>query len=172
MSQQLQDAGIKIGSSTGYTRELMQIVSKSAKEQGYIPECVLCAEDAPRGRPAPYLLFEAAKQLDVFPMWTIVKVDDTSVGIQAGRNAGCWSVGVTKSGNGVGLSEQQLQELPEQEVRKKCVAAETQLLDAGAHYTVDSVADLLPVLQLINQRLIAGELPTDALRSGGPQGSF
>ena len=120
--------GLKIGSSTGYTRELMEVVSAAAREQGYEPECVICAEDAPRGRPAPYLLFEAAKRMDVFPMWNVVNVDDTPVGIASGRNAGCWTIGITRTGNCVGKTEAELAQLPdtdvENDVRRGCYEIE------------------------------------------------
>jgi phosphonoacetaldehyde hydrolase len=144
--------GLKIGSSTGYTRELMEVVSEAAGRQGYRPDCVLCAEDAPRGRPAPFLLFEAAKRLDVYPMWSVVKVDDTAVGIEAGRNAGCWTVGITRTGNCVGLSEQEVAALPADELRQRCRDAERQLIAAGAHYTIDSVAEIPSLLPALQQR--------------------
>ncbi len=150
--------GLKIGSSTGYTRELMEVVSAAAAQQGYQPDCVLCADDAPRGRPAPYLLFEAAKRLDVYPMWTIVKVDDTPIGIEAGRNAGCWTVGVTRTGNCVGLSEQQLGELSDQEVQRRCQAAAKRLTDAGAHFTIESVAELPELIKTIDEMVAGGEI--------------
>ena len=50
-------------------------------------------------------------RLDVFPMTSMVKVDDTPVGIEAGRNAGCWTVGVTRTGNCVGLSVEEIDQL-------------------------------------------------------------
>lgn len=158
--------GLKVGSSTGYTRALMEIVSRSARQQGYEPDCVLCAEDAPRGRPAPYLLYEAAKRLDVYPLWTIVVVDDTPVGIKAGRNAGCWTVGVTRTGNGVGLSAEEIGALSPDELRKRCDQAAQQLNAAGAHVTIESVADIIPVLLEIDRRLQRGESPvsTTAVR--------
>jgi phosphonoacetaldehyde hydrolase len=151
--------GLKIGSSTGYTRELMSVVADTAAAQGYEPDCILCAEDAPQGRPAPFLLFEAAKRLGVYPMWTVVAVDDTPVGIRAGRNAGCWTVGVTRTGNGVGLSASALAATPPDEVRRLCASAERSLRAAGAHLVVESVADLVPVLHELDDRLRAGESP-------------
>lgn len=151
--------GLKIGSSTGYTRALMQVVTESARRQGYEPDCVLCAEDAPRGRPAPYLLYEASRRLDVYPLWSIVKVDDTPVGIEAGRNAGCWTVGVTRTGNEVGLSVEELGALPDAEVRRRCAAAAGRLSAAGAHFTIESVADILDVIADIEQRAARGESP-------------
>ena len=88
MAHRMRSRGIQIGSSTGYTRALMEIVEPKAAEQGYEADFVLCAEDAPRGRPAPFLLFEAAKRMDIFPMYRIVKIDDTPAGIEAGKKRG------------------------------------------------------------------------------------
>ncbi|MEZ6129258.1 MAG: phosphonoacetaldehyde hydrolase [Planctomycetaceae bacterium] len=151
--------GLRIGSSTGYTRELMEVVTAAAAGQGYVADCVLCSEDAPEGRPAPWLLFEAAKRLNVYPMWHIVKVDDTPVGIQAGCNAGCWTVGVTRTGNGVGLSVSDLAALPATDIADRCAKAEASLHGAGAHFIVESVADLGPVLEQIDQQLTDGQRP-------------
>ncbi|MAI35779.1 MAG: phosphonoacetaldehyde hydrolase [Planctomycetaceae bacterium TMED240] len=156
---ELRSRGLKIGSSTGYTRQLMEVVSAAATPQGYTPDCVLCAEDAPRGRPAPFLLYEAAMRLDIYPMTSIVKVDDTAVGIQAGRNAGCWTVGITRTGNCVGLSRDEWKTLSEQERKEKCEAAATTLTAAGAHEVIESVADLPAVVNRFEQKLCNGQRP-------------
>lgn len=151
--------GLSIGSSTGYTRELMAVVTPAAAAQGYAPDCVLCSEDAPAGRPAPYLLYESAMRLGVSRLWNVVKVDDTPVGITAGRNAGCWTVGVTRTGNGVGHSVAELAERSPADVAALCQRSADALNAQGAHYIVESVADLLPVLEEIDGRLAAGERP-------------
>lgn len=156
--------GLRIGSSTGYTRELMEVVTPVAHAQGYAPDCVLCAEDAPRGRPAPYLLYEAAMRLEVFPMWSLVKVDDTPVGIEAGRNAGCWTIGITRTGNCVGLSEAEWDALPEAQQRDALAAAAEKLSAAGAHQIVESVVDVPEVLIEFDRRAALGELPITPLR--------
>lgn len=151
--------GLKIGSTTGYTRELMKVVSAAARLQGYEPDCVVCADDTPRGRPAPYLLFEAAKRMDVYPMWAIVKVDDTPVGIEAGRNAGCWTIGVTRTGNCVGKTQEELAQLTATQVESLCRSAADKLLNAGAHYIVESVAEVPELLSKIDQQAANGKLP-------------
>ena len=160
LAKELQSNGIKIGSSTGYTRELMDdVVIPAAKQQGYEPDCVLGAEDAPKGRPAPFMLHEIARRFEVFPMWRIVKVDDTPVGVTAGRNAGCWSVGVTQTGNCVGLSKEEFEALSPEEQTSLIENAEQQLLAAGAHAVVRGTADLGPILADFDARLEAGERP-------------
>ncbi len=155
----MRNMGLKIGSSTGYTHALMEVVSEAARLQGYEPDCVLCAEDAPRGRPAPYLLFEAAKRLDVYPMWRIVKVDDTVVGIEAGKNAGSWTVGISKTGNGVGLSQQEWNDLSLAQADQLLQHAESALRRAGAQYVVESIAEVPAVLMEIDRRVAQGERP-------------
>lgn len=157
--QQCREMGLGIGSSTGYTRELMEVVVPSACQQGYEPDCVLCSEDAPQGRPAPYLLYEAAMRLDVYPMWSLVKVDDTPVGIEAGRNAGCWTVGITRTGNGVGLSLAEVDSLSPEELTARCDRAGEKLQAAGAHFLLESVADLPSLLLEIDRRSVEGERP-------------
>ena len=144
---------IRVGSSTGYTRELMEVVKPIAKAAGYSPEAVLCAEDAPQGRPAPWMIFEIAKRLNVFPMNRIVKVDDTIVGIEAGKNAGCWTVGVALSGNLMGLSQAELAELPSDERGERLDRARNQLISGGADFVIDSVADIPETIEQINQQL-------------------
>ncbi len=167
----LRDRKLKIGSSTGYTRELMeQVVLPFAVEQDYEPDVVLTSDDAPRGRPAPYLLFEAAKRLDVYPLWTMVKIDDTTAGIQAGRNAGCWTIGVSRTGNEVGLSATEFDALAAAEQSRLLETAKSHLEAAGAHAVVESVADIRPVLAEFEQRLAAGELPIDPSRQ--PAGNY
>ena len=151
--------GLRIGSSTGYTRELVDAFAQRVAEQGYAPDCVICSDDVTAGRPAPWMLFEAARRLNVYPMWTIVKVDDTAPGIVAGKNAGCWNVGVTRTGNGVGLSEVELAACSEEERIRLINAAGSKLVDAGAQFLVESVADLIPVLDEIEMRLAKGERP-------------
>ena len=103
--------GIKIGATTGYTRALMDVAAPLAKAGGYDPEVIVCADDVPRGRPAPWMIFRAAERLDVYPVSDLVVVDDTVTGIEAGLNAGAWTVAVTRTGNSLGLSVQELARL-------------------------------------------------------------
>ena len=147
------DNGLKVGSSTGYTRELMGVVLPIANAAGYTPEVVLCAEDAPQGRPAPWLIFECAKRLGVYPMNQIVKVDDTVVGIEAGINAGTWTVGIAATGNLMGLSEAEANAIPKQEFERRLIRAREKMLQAGAHHVIDRVGELPQVIERLNSEL-------------------
>ena len=130
-----------------------------AAEQGYTPDCVVCTGDTPDGRPSPFMLYRAWLELGTWPAWSCIKVDDTEVGIAEGLNAGCWTVGVATTGNLLGLSLTDKEALPLGELAIRRQRAVAQLMAAGAHYVIDGVADLLPVVGTIEDRLTRGERP-------------
>jgi len=151
--------GLKVGSNTGYTRQMMASILKAAAEQGYVPDAVVCAGETAEGRPTPLMMWKLWSELGVHPAAACVKVDDAEVGIGEGRAAGCWTVGVAASGNGVGLSGAEYEALGAAERGQRVAAAARVLSDAGAHYVIDTVADLPGVLDKIEARLAAGERP-------------
>ncbi len=157
--QSLRARGLKIGSSTGYTREIMAEVIPVAAAQGYEPDCIVCTGDTPDGRPTPFMLYRAFLDLAVWPAWACIKVDDTEVGIEEGRNGGCWTVGVAVTGNVFGLSLADMQAMTPDAFAARRAAAVARLEAAGAHYVIDGVADVLPVAQAIDERLGRGERP-------------
>ena len=101
-------AGLKVGSSTGYTRAMMEPVLIRAAEQGYTPDHLVCSGETPEGRPSPLMIYKACAELGVWPLSRVIKVDDAEAGIAEGRAAGCFTVGLSASGNGVGLSRAML----------------------------------------------------------------
>jgi phosphonoacetaldehyde hydrolase len=155
----LRSRGIAIGSTTGYMRAAADICLAEAARQGYVPDACVTSDEVPAGRPAPWMLFRNLELLGRFPPAVAVKVGDTPVDIEEGLNAGAWSVGVAASSNEIGLSAAELAALPERD-RRQCIAhAVHTLRRAGAHYVIDTVADLLPVIDEIDGRLAAGDRP-------------
>ena len=155
----LRAQGLKIGSSTGYTREIMARILPRAAEQGFAPDSLVCTGDTSEGRPSPLMFYKGLVDLGVWPAWSAIKVDDTTVGVAEGVNAGAWSVGVAVTGNAFGLSLADTKALAPAEFARRRAQAEDALYGAGAHYVVDSVADLLPVVARIEGRLARGERP-------------
>jgi phosphonoacetaldehyde hydrolase len=155
----LRGRALAIASTTGYPREVMDVVLRVAKEQGYEPDLTVCAGDTPAGRPGPFMALQALIKLSISPVEAAVKIGDTVVDIEEGLNGGMWSVGVAVTGNEVGLSAAEYAALPTDKQRRLATVATQRLAGAGAHYVVDSLADVLPVLDLIEARLAVGEKP-------------
>jgi phosphonoacetaldehyde hydrolase len=146
---------VRIGSGTGYTREMMAEILASAARQGYSPEIVVCAGETPSGRPAPLMTWKALIGLDAWPARACIKVDDAAVGIEEGRSAGCWTVGLSASGNGVGMTRDGFLALSPEERRAKIAQAEAPLREAGADFIVEDVSQLMPVVHEIARRITA-----------------
>jgi phosphonoacetaldehyde hydrolase len=151
--------GLKIGSTTGYMREMMDILLVEAKKQGYEPDSSVCAAEVPAGRPEPWMCLQNAMILGVYPMEACVKVDDTLPGIEEGLNAGMWTIGLAKTGNEIGLNDEEINALEPQELQTRLARAYRRMWQAGAHYVVDGIWDVPPILDDINARLARGERP-------------
>ena len=151
--------GIKIGSTTGYTTEMMRINMDDARRQGYAPDSTVCASDVPAGRPYPYMCLQNVINLGVSPVDACVKVDDTTPGIEEGLNAGMWTVGLAMSGNEIGLPLKDVQALAAADRARRRERAYTRMYQCGAHYVIDSIADLIPCLDDIEARIARGERP-------------
>lgn len=144
--EELRRQGLKIASSTGYTRDMMQPVLREAAQQGYVPDHLVCSGETHMGRPTPLMIYKACAELGVWPLQRVIKVDDTESGVAEGRNAGCFTVGVCASGNSIGLTQQALAALPALERSQRLECAGKLLLAAGADVVIDSIADLMSVI--------------------------
>ena len=157
--QTLRARGLKIGSTTGYTRPMLEILLQEARSQGYSPDCALCPEDVGAGRPLPWMIYENAVRMKVWPFQAMVKIGDTVSDIDEGCSAGTWTVGIAQTGNMIGLTQEQWQALPDDDQSRRLQIARRKLEVAGAHYVIDTLADVDRVLDQIEARLLRGERP-------------
>jgi phosphonoacetaldehyde hydrolase len=157
--KELREQELKIGTTTGYLRSMMEVLAPQAKKNGYGPDCIVCPDEVPAGRPYPWMCYENATQLGVFPMQAMVKVGDTLVDIEEGLNAGMWTVGLSLTGNLLGLNHAEVKELSKKEKKEARNRIEGQLYQNGAHYVIDGIWDLPKVLEDINFRQAQGERP-------------
>ena len=157
--EQCKKRGYKIGSTTGYLPEMMEINLRDAERQGYVPDSTVSAGQVPAGRPYPFMCLQNMINMQVSPVEACVKVDDTVPGVEEGLNAGMWTVGLAISGNEVGLPLGEWEALPEDEKQAKRERAYRRMETCGAHYVVDTIADLMPCLDDIEARLARGERP-------------
>ena len=143
----LRDRNIRIGSTTGYTRSIMDHVIPVAEAQGFVPDCVICSDELVEGRPGPLGIYKCMVELGVYPPDAVIKVDDTVPGILEGVSAGCPTIGVTLSGNAVGMTHDAVHALSENDRRAHHEAAASVLAEAGADHVIETVADLPKLLE-------------------------
>jgi phosphonoacetaldehyde hydrolase len=105
------------------------------------------------------MAFHAARELNVYPMRAFVKVGDTPADVAEADAAGMWAVSVVRSGNEVGLSQDELDRMPAAQREARLSAARARLAACGPHYLIDTVAELIPVIDAISARIARGERP-------------
>lgn len=155
----LRRRGMKIATTTGYPRPMAERLAGLAATHGYRPDCLVCAGDTPQGRPSPLMVYRALGAIAAWPPEACVKVGDTAVDMLEGRNAGLWAVGLSVSGNEVGLDEAEWAALAPAEQQARRRRAEATLTEAGAHAVIGSIAELPAALDAIERRRAAGERP-------------
>jgi phosphonoacetaldehyde hydrolase len=148
----LRGRGLKLATTTGYFREAATLVFDSARDQGYVRDLDVLPDEVSAGRPAPWMIFHAMETLGVYPPSSVVKVGDTPVDIAEGRNAGAWSVGVIASSSEVGLTEADWAALPDPERRAIVEAVRSTFERAGAHATIETLAELPGLIADLERR--------------------
>ena len=148
----LHEKGIKIGSTTGFTASMMEVVTQEASKSGYRPDMVGTADDTNGfGRPWPYMVFENMRRLGLQDVRRIVKVGDTVSDMREGKNAGLIAVGVVEGSSIIGLDKASWDKLSDMDrfaLRKK--ARETFFAN-GADFVIDTMGELPGLIKAIEK---------------------
>ena len=150
---QLRSQGIKVGSTTGYTQAMMDVVVPAAARKGYVIDNCVTSDRLPAGRPYPYMVYQNMIDLAVSSVDCVLKYGDTIADIKEGVNSKVWTVGVILGSNELGLTEDEISKLPMAELESRKAVVRTRMLGAGAHYVVDDITGLPSVIQDINRRM-------------------
>lgn len=152
----LRERKLLIGSTTGYTKEMMDIVTVGAKKLGYQPDYLATSDMVGMGRPAPFMLYENMRHFQVCSPRSVIKVGDTVADIKEGKNAGVWSVGIVEGSSASQMTLQMANELSEQEKEVYYQKARDVYKDAKADFIIQSIKDLPKLIDEINTLLERG----------------
>ncbi len=149
---EIRKMGISIGSTTGYTQSMMDVVAPLAKEKGYAPDCIVCPDAVSGiGRPYPYMLWRNLEKLQVKSIREVLKVGDTAADMHEAKNAGCLCVGILKGSSMLGLSESELASKTEAETKILFETAKQNYKEAGADYVIEEISVLPKLIHSLRQ---------------------
>jgi phosphonoacetaldehyde hydrolase len=132
--------GLRIASTTGYTRAMLDVLAAAAAEEGYKPEIAMSPEDVGAGRPSPAMCLEICSRFEIEP-WECIKIGDTPSDIAEGRNAGMWTIGISRTGNMIGLNQSDWERLDGEEQQERLAWARNEFMRAGSNGVAESVAE-------------------------------
>jgi phosphonoacetaldehyde hydrolase len=147
---ELRGMGVKIGSTTGYTAAMMEIVAREAEKNGYRPDALVTPDEAGGvGRPYPYMLFRNLEKLGEMDVRRVLKLGDTVADIEEGRNAGCVSVGAIRGSSVLGLTRAECDVLTDKERKTLYEKARAEFFAAGADHVIDSIEALPELIETL-----------------------
>ena len=142
--KKLREMGVKIGSTTGYTDKMMEIVTREAKNAGYEPDAWFSPDSVGHaGRPYPFMIFKNMEELGIPSVQNVIKVGDTISDILEGKQAGVFTIGILEGSSLMGLSREEYEALREDEKRERLEAVEKQYKEAGADAVITDIRGLL-----------------------------
>ena len=160
-TEKIKADGIKIGSTTGFVRSMVDILVADAKEQGFHADVTVAGDEVVHGaRPKPFMVYRNLDLLDVHPIQSVIKVDDTISGVGEGLEAGCWTVGIARYSNYMNINSlEEAESVSEGEISRRLGKTREILEKSGAHYVINEFPELLGVIADVNARLARGEKP-------------
>jgi len=161
ITQKFQADGIKIGVSTGFTRSMVDILLEDAIKQGFSPDATVAGDEVIHGaRPKPFMVYRNLDLLDISPIQSVVKVDDTTSGVGEALEAGCWGVGIARYSNYMDFDTmEEANAASEADIARRLAHSRDLLTKTGAHYVIDVPSELPAVIDDVNARLARGEKP-------------
>lgn len=150
---ELRAKGLKIGSTTGFTAAMMEVVRPAAAEKGYRVDNLVTPDGLPAGRPAPYMVYKNMIDLAIDAPECVVKVGDTIADIREGLNAKVWSVGIVTGSNELGLDEAEYAAVPAGELAEMKAKVRNKMIAAGADFVLDNITELPACIEGINARI-------------------
>lgn len=149
--KELRASGIKIGSTTGYTQAMMDVVRPGAAAKGYVVDNLVTPDNLPAGRPAPYMIYKNMIDLAIPSVDNIVKVGDTIADIKEGVNAKVWSIGIITGSNEMGITEEEYNRRTPDELAALKQEVRERMMAAGAHFVLDNITELPACIEKINR---------------------
>lgn len=144
----LREMGLKIGSTTGYTDQMMSVVVPAAKAKGYDPDFWISPNSVNNfGRPYPYMIYRNMEALQIKDVRHVIKVGDTISDIKEGKHASVISVGILEGSSLMGLNEAEYLALSKQEKEDLLESLDQQYRAAGADEVILNMQELPALIQ-------------------------
>ena len=148
----LGEHNISTGATTGFSKPIMNAIKeKLIDENIHLDKYVSSTCLGKTGRPSPYMINEIINSLSISDPKRVIKIDDTCVGINEGKNAGTLTVGVAKYSTNMKMTEyNQDKNMSKEEYVERLKCSREALWQANPDYVIDSLNELPRIINHIN----------------------
>jgi len=143
---------IKTGCTTRFDKENMKAIQNKLERNDIYLDSYVSSEG---NKPCPFMIQENMKRLGISNPKEVLKIDDSTLGIEEGKNAGCITVAVARWSihmNIMNISDAYEFDERYPEIQDKLKHSRNVLRDAGADYVIDTLDELPRVIESINYK--------------------
>ena len=143
---------IKTGCTTGFDKENIKVIQNKLELNDIYLDCFISSEGT---KPCPFMIQENMKRLEISNPTEVMKIDDSTVGIEEGKNAGCITVAVARWSihmNIMNISDAYEFDETYPEIQEKLKHSRNVLRDSRADYVIDTLDELPRVIESINYK--------------------
>lgn len=149
----LREAGIRIGSTTSYSTELMEFLTSILAKKGIKVDCWINADNVKgQGRPNPFMIFKNMEKMGIGSVRNVIKAGDTVNDIKEGINAGVTTVGIIDGSSEMGLSLSEFELLTDEDKNIARKAVKDKFKKAGADYIINNFSSMPYIIAQIQNK--------------------
>ena len=152
----LKDRNIKIGITTSFPKEHMDLCIQVLNEHSIYPDVAVSSTCIPnRRRPEPHMIQEVMKQLNIKNPKEILKVDDEVIGIKEGLNANVYTCSVARWSFYMDISneiEGKSIEGNKRTYERKLDQSRKILMNSGTNYLINTLDSIYKPIDHINRK--------------------
>ena len=143
---------IQTASTTGFNKKNMEIIrGKLERNNIYLDRYISSTCLDKPSRPHPFMIQELMNRMNITDPKSVIKVDDTVVGIHEGMRAKCWTVGVARWSTNMNISSiEDAYGLHIYELQDKLKQSRETLYGGGADFVINTLDELPQVIEHIN----------------------
>ena len=155
----LQLNNIKIGTTTGFSKENAfhikdLLESNDIKLNSYVSSTCLPNNNGEFfTRPNPGMVFQNLVNMNIDNSSNVIKIDDTNVGIEEGKTAGCITVGVARWSTYMKVLPKDVSTITDKEVNERLKESRKILNQSNPDYIIDTLDELPRIIREINQKI-------------------
>ena len=143
---------IKTGCTAGFDKENMNVIQNKLERNDIYLDSYVSSEG---NKPNKFMIQENMKRLGISNPKEVIKIDDSTVGIEEGKNAGCITVAVARWSihmNIMRISDAYEFDETYPDIQDKLKHSRNVLRESGADYVIDTLDELPRVIESINYK--------------------
>lgn len=155
----LRNNNINTGCTTGFNKENMNNIKYLLKENNlnldsYVSStCVKKQDGTYFTRPCSGMIYQNLKNLNLTSTKNVIKVDDTNIGIEEGKNSGCITVGVARWSTYMKVSPSTLRNINDDILNAKIKESRKILSNSNPDFLITSLNELPSIISFINNKV-------------------